>query len=195
MAAPTSDPSAWLIIRVTQPTQPVTLSGVTNPKPRVLVLALIAITVAAALVSCAQPDTKTVGARRDRPASPSPSIAPPPPTPTPPPRPVGPVSFASAAELVAALNSHGLPCGPAETVENPTYAKTMIDCGREVVAATYATHQQAANAFKNLLTFAAGTGIEIHMAVGVNWTVSGDDPSYVQRVAETFGAEYRSARA
>jgi hypothetical protein len=91
-------------------------------------------------------------------------------------------------DLVRDLNAAGLPCGPAVRVPNPTYATTLIDCGRQVVVGTYADNKSAFNAYLQL----RGTGVPVHMAIGPNWTVNSDDQDYAIRVAQTFHVDYRT---
>jgi hypothetical protein len=100
--------------------------------------------------------------------------------------------YASAEELVAALNANDLPCGPPTTVAQPSLADTMIDCGPTVVVSTYASHELAERAFDLLASMGGDSKLAVHMAIGANWVVSGKDAAYVQRVAKAFNAEYRT---
>lgn len=103
-----------------------------------------------------------------------------------------PTSFATAADLVAALNANGLPCGTAKTVDNPIVATSMIDCGPNVVVAVYKNHTDAAGQFDRMMTLLDGTGMTVRVVVGTNWTVSGEDRDYLQSVAAKFGADYNT---
>lgn len=103
-----------------------------------------------------------------------------------------PTSFATARQLVDALNANGLPCGPVDVVANPSLAETLIDCGPTIVVGTYASHSDAEGAFTVLASALAGTNSKVHMAIGSNWTVSAGDAAYAQRAATLFSGVYRS---
>lgn len=96
-------------------------------------------------------------------------------------------------DLVRDLNAAGLPCGPATRVVNPRYAATLVDCGKTIVVATYPDYQSATNAYLQLRDQINGTDIPIHMAIGSNWTVNSDDPTYAEQVARLFHATYVTA--
>lgn len=104
-----------------------------------------------------------------------------------------PLAFASALDLAAALNTHGLPCVNPVNVASPTWAKSIVNCGRgAVILATFAGHAQASTEFDRLTGGTAYADVHVHLAVGWNWTVNAEDAHYAQRVASVFGVMYQS---
>ena len=86
------------------------------------------------------------------------------------------------------------PCIGYEAIDKPTGAKARGRCsvaGYDMVVSTYASHADAVGAFEEMAATMAGSSA-VHMAIGVNWTLNGDDADYVQRVAKAFGGEYRT---
>lgn len=102
-----------------------------------------------------------------------------------------PSSFRNADELVDYLGTHGLQCGPIEHVAGPATAESLIDCGKTIVIAVYATHDDAVGQFEEQSATLAGIA-KVHMAIGSNWTVSSDDPAYAKAAAGLLRAEYRT---
>lgn len=103
-----------------------------------------------------------------------------------------PSQFQDADELRDYLNSHALYCGSGDEVSNPTNATSMVDCGPDVVIAVYADHEHAAAQFEVLQALLKQINKPVHIAIGSNWTVSADDATYVQAVADKLGGVYRT---
>lgn len=111
------------------------------------------------------------------------------------PAPAVPTAFASARELVDALNANGLPCG---TVGKDTTPKTppvtsRVECGHSIIT-VYADQASAEAEFDTLARAQAPFGIQLSMAVGPNWTINGED-EYVRKVSATLDVAYRTNAA
>src|SRR2546421_355178 len=152
----------------------------------VLVLVLIAVGAVSVVAGVLMPRGSTVAMIRPAfaVASPNPAAT----TEVPPPP--APKAYADAMDLVRDLGAAGLPCGPARRIDHPTNALTLVDCGPNIVIATYTDHTAASADYLRKRELLVGTSAAVHMAIGTNWTVDSDDPDYAISVAQKFGVTY-----
>jgi hypothetical protein len=99
-------------------------------------------------------------------------------------------AYNSPAQVIAALNQAGLPCGDEAPVANPTTdALAMSDCGPNVVISRFATRSAAASAFGALDVSMKGLGVAGYGITFDTWMLNlGDNLSYGQKVADVFHA-------
>ncbi|GLH97093.1 hypothetical protein [Phytohabitans aurantiacus] len=108
------------------------------------------------------------------------------------PEPAIPTAFASAGELVKALDANGLSCGTVHKDTTPATppVTSRVECGRSIIT-VYADSASAQAEFDELAKVLAPFGTPLSMAIGSNWTVNGDD-EYVRSVSSKFEVAYRT---
>lgn len=103
----------------------------------------------------------------------------------------GSVKYATAVQLVGALNRAGTACGGWEAVSDPIGAQERGSChvgSEEVTTAIFTTSAAAEAEPQEKAELLAGIS-DVHMVVGPNWTLGCDSAGLCKTIADKFGGK------
>jgi hypothetical protein len=104
----------------------------------------------------------------------------------------GNVEFATAVQLVGALNKTGPECAGWTAVPEPIGAQERGSChigGEEVTTAIYTTSAAAGAEPQKKAELLAGVA-DVHMVVGPNWTLGCDSAELCEKITAGFGGKF-----